>query len=250
MGTLKKTEPARFKGWQFLAGLVLLLLIRAVVYWELGSPADWTPKLNLGFVILAFRSQTFTTVALYSFLSYLRFHVIFYFWLLLMTAVTHSTATPDAITRLLRLHIGRIARWPGPVQVLVPSLFAIGSWFALHSLLVHSGVTDRVNSPAHLAGQALLIGTALCFSLKYLLPVLLILHLINSYVFLGNNPFWDFVSNTSRALLSPLTRLPLRVGRVDLTPLAAAILVLLLLHWLPGFAASQLARRNLTMWPQ
>lgn len=250
MGTLKKTEPARFKGWQFLAGLILLLLIRAFVYWELGSPADWTPKLNLGFIILAFRSEAFTTVLLYSFLSYLRFHMIFYFWLLLLTAANHSTTTPDTITRLLRLHLGRIARWPAPVQLLVPCLLVAGLWFVLHSVLVHSGVTARVNAATHLAGQAVLVGAALCFSLKYLLPSFLILHLINSYVFFGNSPFWDFVSNTSRALLFPLSRLPLRVGRVDLAPLAGAILVLLFLHWLPNYAAGQLARRNLTMWPQ
>jgi uncharacterized protein YggT (Ycf19 family) len=250
MGTLKKTEPARFKGSQFLAGLVLLLLLRAFVYWELGSPVDWTPKLNLGFIVLAFRSQAFTTVALYSLLSYLRFHVIFYFWLLLLTVANRSTAMPDPITKLVRLHLGRIARWPGVAQLLIPCLLAAGLWFAFHFLLVHSGVTARVNSPAHLAGQACLIATALWLSLKYLLPLLLMLHLINSYVFFGNNPFWDFVSSTSRALLLPLGRLPLRVGRLDLTPLVGALLVLLLLHWLPNFAAGQLARRNLTMWPQ
>jgi len=120
MGTLKKTEPTRFQGWQFLAGLAGILVLRAVVYWQLGSPVDWTPKLNLGVVVLAFRSEAFGTVALYSFFSFLRFQLIFYFWLLALTAVNRGTTEPDPITRLLRLHLGRVARWPALVQLLIP----------------------------------------------------------------------------------------------------------------------------------
>jgi hypothetical protein len=44
--------------------------------------------------------------------------------------------------------------------------------------------------------------------------------------------------------------LPLRFGRIDLTPLAGIILILILLHALPNVVLNQLNRRNLTLWPQ
>lgn len=250
MGTLKKVEPPRFKGWQFLATLVLVLVLRALGYWQLGSPVDWTPKLNLGFVVLAFRSETFTPVALYSLLSFLRFQFIFYFWLLVLTSANRAATEPDPITRLLRLHLGRVARWPGAAQWLLPCLLGATLWVVLYAPLIHCGVLSRVNSWAHLAGQALLVGVALAFSLKWLLPAILLLYTVNSYVYLGSNPLWEFVSTTATNLLAPFHKLPLRIRRVDLTPLLLMVLIVALLHWLPNYAGYQMARRNLTMWPQ
>ena len=54
VGTLRRAEPRRLKGWQFLVGLAALLLLRAVLYRQIGPAADWTPKLDLFFVVLAF----------------------------------------------------------------------------------------------------------------------------------------------------------------------------------------------------
>ena len=55
----------------------------------------------------------------------------------------------------------------------------------------------------------------------------LALYVLNSYVYLGDFAFLDFVNTTSHGLLRPLRRLPLRVGRVDLAPLAGMALVML-----------------------
>jgi len=250
MGTLKKVEPPRFKGWQFLATLVLLLVLRALAYWQLGSPVDWTPKLNLGFVVLAFRSESFASVALYSLLSFLRFQFVFYFWLLVLTSANRTTTDPDPITRMLRLHLGRVSRWPGAAQWLLPCLLGSALWLVVYVPLVHCGVLSTVNSKAHLAGQALLVGAALGFSLKWLLPTILLLYTVNSYVYLGTSPLWEFVAATSTNLLGPFHRFPLRIQRVDLAPIMAIVLIILLLHWLPNYADSKMAHWNLTMWPQ
>ena len=50
---------------------------------------------------------------------------------------------------------------------------------------------------------------------KYFIVGILLLHLLNSYVYFGNHPFWNFVNATARNLLYPLRWLPLRVGKVD-----------------------------------
>jgi len=87
-------------------------------------------------------------------------------------------------------------------------------------------------------------------SLKYLLPVFLLLHLIVSYVYLGHNPLWDFVSVTSQNILAPLRRLPLRYAMVDFAPLAGALLIFLLLHVVPVHALPWLAKHyHLKLWP-
>jgi uncharacterized protein YggT (Ycf19 family) len=151
---------------------------------------------------------------------------------------------------MLRSYVGRVSRWPAILQVLAPLVAAAGLWMAFEPLLVHYRVGIRAASLAHLAVQGLLIGASLILSLKYLLPGILLCHMVSSYVYLGNNPIWDFLATTSRSLLKPLRGLPLRLGKVDLLPIAGMVLVLLLLHWLPGFVQAQLAKHNLTLWPR
>lgn len=250
VGTLRRAEPRRWHGWQLLWGVLAVLGLRAWVYWTIGSPADWIPKLDLGIIVLAFRSDRFLTMLLFSILSFGRILLIFYFWLLVLLVINERTAEPDPIQKLIRLHLGRSARWPWPLKLLLPVLLALGLWVAFHPALLHLDILNHAHSAAHLFEQGLLVGVALFFSLKYLLPPFLVLYLLASYVYLGSSPVWDFVSNTARQLLIPLRRVPLRFSKFDLAPLAGLGLVLFFLHWLPALVLSALDRRNVTIWPQ
>jgi uncharacterized protein YggT (Ycf19 family) len=250
VGTLRRAEPRRWQGWQLLAGVLGVLLLRAWIYWAIGSPADWTPKLDLGLVVLAFRSDRFLMVLLFSILSFLRTLIVFYFWLLVLVVINRNPPEPDPIQKLIRMHLGRAAHWPWPLQVIIPVLFAAALWLAFYPVLAHLGIVNRPRSLLHLLEQGLLIGGALFFNLKFLLPPFLVLHLIASYVYLGSSPVWDFVSNTARNILTPLRGLPLHIAKLDLAPLAGLALVLLLLHWLPSLILLVLDRHNLTLWPQ
>ncbi len=249
-GTLKSTQPSGIKRWQFLIGFCLLILLRVLVSREIGSPVDWTPRLSLGFVALPFRSDNLSTATLYSILSTLRLVIIFYFWLLVLVMVNRGNPEPDPIQKLLRFHAGRMGRWPGWAQVLAPMVLTAGIWMAIQPLLVRCDVATRAHSMAHLLAQGLLVGFSLVFSLKYLIPSILFLHVVSSYVYLGSNALWDFISATSRNLLRPFRRLPLRVAKVDFAPLLAVLVILAVLNWLPGLVTEQLARRNLTLWPR
>ena len=68
----------------------------------------------------------------------------------------------------------------------------------------------------------------MCLSWSHLLAGILLLHLINSYVHLGEHPVWAFIHSLARTFLSPFRRLPLQVGKVDLTPVIALAAVYLL----------------------
>ena len=250
VGTLRRAEPQRSRGWQLLAGLTALILLRALLYRQIGPAADWTPKLNLYFVVLAFRSDLWLPVTCFSVLSFARVLLVCYFWLLALAMINRRSAEADPVLKMLRQHLGPVARWPWLVQLLLPLLLVTALWITLHPLLLHVEITNRVQSNAHLAEQGILIGTALYFSLQYVLPVFLFVYLIGSYVYLGTSPLWDFVGATSRNLLTPLRRLPLRIARFDFTPLAGAILIFALLHWLPHFVQGQMAQNKVSPWPQ
>ena len=250
VGTLRRAGPRRMKGWEFLVGLGLLLLMRSFLYRHLGSAADWTPKLDLFFVVLRFPSDVFRAALLYSVLSYARILAICYFWALALVVINRRIAETDPLQKMLRLHLGPIARWPRMVQVLLPPAVIAGLWVSLHPLLIHWGILNRVHSLVHLAEQGLLVGVALFFTLQFLLPALLLLHLVTSYVYLGTSPVWDFVGATGRNLLAPLRWLPLRIARFDFAPLVGVLLILFLLHWLPNLVLGRMAENNVSPWPQ
>jgi uncharacterized protein YggT (Ycf19 family) len=249
VGTLRRAEPARLKGWQLLVGLALLLLLRALLYQQIGPEAEWRPRLNLYFVVLAFRNDYLLPLMAFSLISFGRMLIICDFWLLALAMVNRRKAESDPLLRMIRLHLGPVARWHWLVQLLLPLLFVAGVWIALHPLLVHLEITSRVRSNAHLVEQGLLIGTALYLSLQYILPVFLFLHLITTYVYLGSSPLWDFVGATARNLLWPLRRVPLRIARLDFAPVVAVILIFSVLHLLPNLILGRMAEHRMIAWP-
>jgi uncharacterized protein YggT (Ycf19 family) len=254
IGTLRRAEPRQMKGWQLLAGLGALLVLRAVLYWKIGPEADWTPKLDLFVIVLAFPRRLlpghFLPALVFSLLSFARMLIIGYFWLLALVVINRRSAEPDPLHKMLRLHLGPIARWPMLLQVILPLVLITALWIAIHPLLAHLGITSRVHSNANLAEQGLLIGVALYLTLQFLLPVFLLLHLFASYIYLGRNPLWDFIGATARNLLVPLRWLPLRIGRLDFAPLGGVVLILFLLHWLPNLVLGHMAGNSQTLWPQ
>jgi uncharacterized protein YggT (Ycf19 family) len=255
VGTVRRAEPPRLKRWHFLAGLFALLFIRTIFYVQIGPAVNWTPKLDLVVVTLAFplvlRGHVFLLSALlFSVLSFFSVWIIVHFWLIALAIINGPASKPDPFQKLILLHLGRIARWPLVAQALLPGLLTAVVWIGFHPLLARAGVVDPTPSMAHLLGQGALVGTVLYLSLKSLLPAFLFLHLVASYVYLGSSPLWDFINHTARRLLVPLNRLPLRWGKVDFAPLVGIVLILLLLHAGPMLVLNELSRRNLTLWPQ
>lgn len=249
-GTVRRAEPPRLKRWHFLAVLLGLLFVRAIFYWQIGPAVNWTPRLDLGVLALAFGGSAFVTPLLFSILSFARTWIIFHFWLLALAIINGRSTEAGPIQKMILLQLGWVARWPRAVQIVAPALFTAVSWMAVHPLLAWVGMVHRTQSISHLLGQGAILGATIYFTLKNLLPAFLFLYVIVSYVYLGSSPFWNFLSATSRRVLLPLNRLPLHFGRIDFAPLIGIVLILLLLHTLPNFVLLQLNRRDLTLWPQ
>jgi len=249
-GTVRRAEPPKLKRWHFLAVMFGLLLLRSVFYWEIGPAVNWTPRINLGIVAPAFPSNAFSASLLFSILSFIRTGMVFHFWLLALVMVNGHSTEWNPLQKLILVQLGWVGRWPRAAQAILPVAVTTVLWMAFHPLLAHVGIVKLAQSASHLLGQGALLGVWLYFSLKHLIPAFLFLHLVSNYVHMGNSPLWDYIGATSRKVLLPLNRLPLRMGRVDFAPLAGIILVLLLLHTLPNLVLTQLSRRNLVLWPQ
>jgi uncharacterized protein YggT (Ycf19 family) len=199
----------------------------------LAPAAPWTPRLDLHFVVPAFQNEVFASMLTFSVLSFLRVLSIVYLWLLVLVVINRRNPEANRLQKLLRRHLGRAGRLPWFVQLLLPLLAVTGLWMALAPLLAVLGVTSRVPALAPLCEQGLLIGGVLYLSLKYILPAILLAHLVISYVYFGRSTLCDFINLTAGNLLAPIRWLPLKVARVNFAPLVGAALILLFLHVLP-----------------
>jgi uncharacterized protein YggT (Ycf19 family) len=227
VGTLRKADPSGPKQWRFALSLLALLLVRAVAYWEIGSAVAWTPSLHLGAVALSFRSDFLQRMLLFSLLSFIETLCMFYFWLLLLSAVNTKVPDTDPLQKLVRLHLGRVERWPRAAKLLLPFAASALLWMGFHPLLAWLSIVPPTSGAGQLTGQGALIGLLSYLGWKYLIVGILVVHTFTSYVYFGNLPFWNFINITAQHLLAPLRWIPLQLGRVDFSPLVGIALVFL-----------------------
>ena len=161
--------------------------------------------------------------------------------------INRRNAEPDPLHKMLRLHLGPVARWPWLVQVLLPLVSITGLWIALHPLLAHLEITGRVRSNVHLAEQGLLIGVAVFFT-----PAVFCSRCSSCCTCSPVTCIWGEVPCGISSARLPATCwrrlrwLPLRIARLDFAPLAGVVLILFLLHWLPNLILGQMAEHNVS----
>ena len=161
---------------------------------------------------------------------------VFYLWLLLLSILAGPEPLP--FHRLVRMPLGGVDRWARGVKFLLPLMVTASFWWLASWLLAWLQVIPEPVSPAHRIEESLVIGLGSYLAWKYLIGVLLVLHLLNSYIYFGKHPFWGYVNAEARTLLSPLRAVPLRLGKVDFAPVVGIALV---------FLAAELAGRGLVL---
>lgn len=230
LGTLRPAQPSRWRQWHLLAAIAVLLAVRAILYWLIGSANNWVGRLDFGVVAIpipfhSHLSDLFLRISLYSLLSFGLALGVVYIWLLLLSIL----AGPDPIHRLVRVQLGAMDRWPRWVKALLPLLITLTSWWLaswlFSSLEVgvgsHTHFIPRPSSALQRLESALIVGAGSYLVWKFVIGILLTLHLLNTYIYFGNHPFWNYVNATAHTLLQPLRRMPLRVGKVDFAPVLA-----------------------------
>jgi uncharacterized protein YggT (Ycf19 family) len=236
MGTLRPAAPEKLRRWHLLVFIAVLLLLRALIYWWIGTETDWSGKLNLGVVVLWFSSGSHWTgfyhMLLFSFLSFGLVLGVFYMCLLPLSLL----AGPMPTHGLVKIPLGQVDGWACWAKIILPFFVTAIAWWLLSWPLNRLGVL----TPVSLAGrfqQSLVLGINSYLLWKFPLGAILLLYLVNSYIYFGKNPFWKYVGATAQTLLQPLKKVPLRLGRVDFVPLLALVIL---------FFLAELAGRGLT----
>lgn len=235
--TLRQAGSSVLLRWKYLGALAGLLLLRAVIYWWIGAAVNWTPKLDLVAIVIPFRSEFFGRMLLFSLCSFGATLAGFYLSLLLLSLVNRSVPDTEPLQKFVRSHLGWCERLPGLVKLLLPFALAILLRLGLSPLLGWWDILPAAVTVGAAVRQGVFIGLGACLIWKYVIAGLLLLHFLNSYVYFGSHPLWNFVNLTARRLLAPLRWVPLRFGRMDFAPVVGIVVVFLLAelaeYWLP-----------------
>lgn len=210
-----------------------------MLYSNFGPSLNWTPRLSLVALAVPFRSDSFPRMLVFSALSVVAILGAFYFCALLLSALNSKLPANDRWQGFVRMLLGPIDRLPWWVKLVLPFWAAALFWLGCGPFLSWLGVQAPVNTLEHRLAEAALIGVGAWVTWKYVIAAVLVLHVVTSYVYLGNEPLWQFVSHTARQLLKPVSFFSLRMGRLDLAPLIMLAVVFAvaeaLSRWLPAF---------------
>lgn len=222
MGTLRPAAPSKLRRWHLIVFIVALLLLRAVIYYWIGRalPNVWVGQLNLGLTTLPFRSDLLVRMLAFSFLSFGLVLGIFYMWVLALSLL----AGPLPIHALATIPLGRLDGWPRWARAVLPFFAAAILWWLTSWLLTQLHVLMPLPAAARFQ-QSCVLGVSVYLLWQYPLEAILVLHLLNSYIYFGKHPFWNYVDATARTILRPLGKIPLRLGKADFAPLVGIVLI-------------------------
>lgn len=246
LGNLRSAENRLQRRWSYLGGLVGLLVARAVVYRQVGPSLYWHPSWSAGAVSVSFRSDSLARMFAFSFASFGWFLLGLYTWAVGILAFNRPPHDKDGLTRALRRRFDRWASLPVPVLVALPWMAAALAWVGIGGWASSARLLPPVTGLPHLLQQAVVVGLSAWCLWRWLLLAVLVLHFVNTYVYLGAHPVWDFVQKTGLRLCTPFGWM--RLGRADFSPVPAALVLfglptLLasgippLKAWLPGIPA-------------
>src|SRR5882757_10015633 len=203
IGTLRRAAPSRFRRWHLLMVIVALLVLRAVIYGWLGPAFShvWVAKLDLGITILPFRSDLFGRTLAFSTCSFGLMLGIFYVCLLLLSLLNDKSPAAGPMHQLVQIPLGGIDNWPRWAKVILPLAGTAVAWWLASWWLVRLEIIPRPASAAHRIETSLVIGLGSYLVWKFLAAALLVLRLLNTYIYFGKHPFWNYVNTISLTLL-------------------------------------------------
>ncbi|MCF7708692.1 MAG: hypothetical protein K9N52_07325 [Verrucomicrobia bacterium] len=229
--TLQPTEEKNTKRHWMLVLLSGIIVGRAFFYANVGASLQWVPSINLGAITLSFRSDFAGRMFVFSCLSFVIIFVSFHFWMLLLSSVSHKASVSDPFRQRLRRFLGVFDKLPVWIKLLLPFLCGALLWFLASWYFVYLEIIPPRRDLMEVLGQSAVIGLSSYLVWQYLLIIVFLLHLINSYVYLGNAPFWKYVDTTGIKLLRPLKWLPLSLGKIDFSPLVGIGIVIVISYF-------------------
>jgi uncharacterized protein YggT (Ycf19 family) len=231
-GTLRRAGKPELKHWLLPLSIPGLLLLRALFYWQIGGALGWTGRIDLGVVAIPFWCDSSRAglwrMLLFSAYSFGVALAIFSLWLLLLSILKARASHTDSLRQLLRAHLGLIEVCPWGLKLLLPVLILAPVWWLASWPLTSLELLPPPASATRRLQQSLLVGAGSYLGWKYLIAAVLLLYFVANYVYFGRHPFWQHLNEIGRRLLTPLRWLPLRISRLDLSPVIGIVIVFLL----------------------
>ena len=201
----------------YLLALVGLLVLRAVFYHQFGPGLDWIPSLPLLHESPHFRSDFSREPGLFR-TKFMRWLAALYFCWALLATIKPKADTAKMWRSFLRAQFGWLGGLPAVILWLVAIMLSVG----VH--LIEAEWMSRVDVRSESAAFAQHLPALMALDMRaavYLAMGVLILYLLNSFVYFGEQVLWKNVDASGKRLLTPLSCLPLVVGKVDLAPFLA-----------------------------
>lgn len=214
---LQRASPEPATGWGPFWLLLAILVGRALFYSFAGPMMNWVPGLDLVAVNLPWRSDSLLKMLLFSFTTFSLMLLGWHSWLLLLSAINQKVTDPDQILRWVRHQLGGLERLPRGLKLLLPGMFVVVFWPIAYKVLIWIGIAPPMSTAGQLWQSGLVLSAAAWWTWRWVLTGILLAHLLNSYLYLGDHPVWSFCSRTAGNLLYPFRFLTL--GKVDLATL-------------------------------
>ncbi len=236
----QRTRPQR---WHHAIWLLGLLVFRALFYWHLGRQLGWVARWSPGAVTLAFRSDYFLRMLLFSLLGFGWSLFCVYGSMLLVAAVNRGPTQAEPFTRLIRDQLGILGRLPAWLQLVLPGLCLGVLWWPISIWFAWMGLLPRQPGQGMPLNPCMAVGLGGWLPWRWTLSVVLVVGVLLQHVYLGRHPFFEFIQITHQRLMRPVSWLPLRFGSVDLRSLVVLVGLWALVYWLrPGMPEGILAQ--------
>src|SRR5262249_46312615 len=159
--------------------LIALLVIRALLYCQVGSKVGWIATLDLTAIALPFRSDLLLRMFLFSGLSFGVALGVFYASLLLLSVINNPSRDIEYFSRLITLQLNWVGRWYWPLRLLLAPALAAGLWMAVCRIFVDLGIVPAPKNLDHALQIAGVLALCMVVSWKYALTIFLSLHIVN-----------------------------------------------------------------------
>jgi len=222
-----KAEPVF--SWKTLLPLVAILFLRPFIYWQIGMGIEWNAMLKFGAVSIPFRSDNLLHMMVFSLAGFAQILLIFYSWILFLGLVNYG----DNVNENNLLHKGihiftkPVIKWPVIFRILLPGMVTAPLWF-LFCLILEKINIFPVQTLKSVFCESLVMGLCAYLPWCHLLALLIFIYFLNSYIYLGGSPIWNYLHFFTRKILTPLYFLPLQISKIDFTPVAGMAIVFLI----------------------
>jgi hypothetical protein len=219
LSTLRSESPQSYGRLFLVAGLVLLIFLRAVAYWNFAPAGSVLPAVDFGVLSVKFRTDSLVHMVCYSLSSFVVFLYVYYLCVFGLSMTCRQRTRVDSIESLINQQLGSAAFWHPGLKLAVTAVCGALLWFSLGAGLIRIQALPETWSLGVLILQSPFVAASLWSTFFFMILSVIGLHFLNSYVYLGEKVIWGFIDETAKFYLLIFRNLPLLVGKFDFAPI-------------------------------